>query len=571
MTAAKSGGIPRGAILAAGAAVLTLLVIGAALLVHDLTSAKRRTPAGAAVIAEAGGEAAPSSSFPQGGAPDAPGAEAGARTADGVPHKAPGGDEPQERGTAAGRDESPGIRGRREPASQETALPSTSTELGGTPLRSARTPSLPSTAAAGGHTSTVSGASAAAAPVVTPTTSPAASAAEHRATPPAENREPAQHAGDEVAADEPEDDAHEEVETDPESDRNPPSLDGLRFDPPEINDGGMATLYVQASDDLSGPGSVTGVISSPSGAAMLPFRVDAAAETESVFAIKIAIPAKAETGVWFVSNLVVYDRVQNPLIQRFTNTTVPPGGSIRVTSAESDSAPPEILRMSIERSSMAGGEKNRVRVEVQDDRSGVASVRGTFQSPTKAALVPFLCQATGDPNVWQGEFMMPAGAECGAWTVQSVRPADVAGNSGVLQEGAPQTAGAGFTVTGSDCDEARPQLVRLTLSPDSVTNESDVEINVTAELEDPNNKCAAITGWVAGPVSTTGQPPMLLFSCTRTGPEPNAPWTGKIKVTANSPKGTWTVRMVRMRDTGMTSRDYTTNDPVLQGVTFTVR
>jgi hypothetical protein len=29
--------------------------------------------------------------------------------------------------------------------------------------------------------------------------------------------------------------------------------------------------------------------------------------------------------------------------------------------------------------------------------------------------------------------------------------------------------------------------------------------------------------------------------------------------------------MLRVRDSGMSSRDYTTNDPILQGVTFTVR
>src|SRR5207245_647188 len=50
------------------------------------------------------------------------------------------------------------------------------------------------------------------------------------------------------------------IPVDPESDRRPPVLEYLRFDPPEIPDGGVTTLSVGAVDDLSGVKTVYGVL-----------------------------------------------------------------------------------------------------------------------------------------------------------------------------------------------------------------------------------------------------------------------------------------------------------------------
>src|SRR5206468_8851911 len=102
-------------------------------------------------------------------------------------------------------------------------------------------------------------------------------------------------------------------------------------------------------------------------------------------------PRQAETGAWFVAYLQIVDKADNSLVAQFTKTTIPQGGSLSVYSRDSDSAPPDVRRVWLDKSTVSGGQKNLVIVDIQDDRSGVASVTGKFQSPTGSALLEFSC------------------------------------------------------------------------------------------------------------------------------------------------------------------------------------
>lgn len=356
----------------------------------------------------------------------------------------------------------------------------------------------------------------------------------------------------------------------PDSDRSPPTIEGIRFDPPEVADGGATTIQLQVNDDLSGVKAVTGNLRSPSGAATLYFQAQGD-PAGRVFSSRITIPAQAETGTWFVGYLHVLDKADNPLIATYTAATAFPGGTLQVVSKESDSAPPEVLRVQVEKGAVNGGEKNGVRVEATDDRSGISSVTGVFQSGTRAASVPFICRATADPQAWDGELQLPPAAECGEWTLHYVRVVDGAGNIALIRGDSSQFGRVGFQVSGEDCDSDAPVLESLQLSPTVVTNVSSSEIVVTAFVRDEGSGTASMLGWARGPISTNGTFPKIFFTCAHPPGAPEGLWTGKIAVPQHAAAGTWKLGLVRVQDAARNSRDYNENDPALVQGTFEVQ
>ncbi len=347
-------------------------------------------------------------------------------------------------------------------------------------------------------------------------------------------------------------------------------LESLRFDPPEIRDGAAATLVIQVTDDLSGVKTVSGSVRSPSGAATLFFQGQGEVGGSS-FAGRIAIPSKAETGSWYVASLSVIDRAGNPLVANFTAGTGFPGSALRVVSEESDSTPPEVRRVFLEKGAVGGGEKNVIRIDVADDRSGVATITGAFQSASRSANLPFSCRAGTEPDVWVGEVQVPSSAECGEWTLRHVRAVDAAGNVALLVDGSPQLARVAFTVSSAECDSAAPTLESFRLTPDVVSNATATEVLVTAEVRDDDSGASSMSGWFRGPVSTNGQFPKIFFSCARAPNAPDALWTGKIVVPQHAARGTWKVGLVRLQDKARNIRDYIESDPVLAESSFEVQ
>jgi hypothetical protein len=356
---------------------------------------------------------------------------------------------------------------------------------------------------------------------------------------------------------------------DPASDRVPPSIVSLQFDPPEIADGNATTLLIHATDNLSGVRSVSGNVRSPSGTAVLHFQ---ALDTGGgMFAASIMIPGKAEAGIWSVFNLTATDGADNSLIEAYSAATLPAGGSLKVVSTESDSTAPEVRGIQVEKPTVSAGEKNTIRIDAVDDRSGTASVTGAFQSPSKSALIYFSCRAGSDPETWESEFPIPANADCGVWTLQQLQVADKAGNIAYLTERSPQLSHVDFNVSSDNCDSTPPTIDSLTLSPNVVSNENPSEILVTATVHDEGSGAISMYGWATGPASTNGQVPRVFFSCVRDPSSTEGIWTGKISMPKYAASGTWTLSDVRVQDKALNTRYYNPQDPVIAQNTFRVQ
>ncbi len=357
---------------------------------------------------------------------------------------------------------------------------------------------------------------------------------------------------------------------DPESDRRPPVLQSLRFDPPEIKDGGNVMLSVSSTDELSGVKFVYGSVRSPSGAAMVPFSARDVTGG-GVFSATIAIPARGETGDWFIASLQIVDKAENALVLSFVRGTVPEGGALRVVSDDSDSMAPDVHRVSVVKGSVDAGERNQIVVDVDDDRSGVAQVTGAFQSPSKAAFIPFTCARSGESPTWEGDVAIPENADCGEWTLRQLRVVDKANNSAFLSMDAPQVGRVSFLVSGGGgCDSEPPVVDALYFSPASVSNATAAEIIATVRAHDDGSGVASLSGWIDGPVATNGQAPRIYFECVPDPRDRDGPMTARITVPQFAAKGSWKVTLAQVADKARNTRAYNRDDPALRNATFTV-
>jgi hypothetical protein len=400
--------------------------------------------------------------------------------------------------------------------------------------------------------------------ILDPATAPPAVPAPPAAPTPAAETPPA--AATQDAVKEPENATESE---DRESDRRPPVLQSLLFNPPETRGGGTVTLSIGSVDDLSGVKLVYGSVRSPSGSASLPFSAREASGA-GVFVTTLVIPAQAETGEWFVASLQIVDKADNTLALVFARATVPEGGALRVVSDDSDSKPPDVSRVFLVKGSVDAGESNQIVVDVVDDRSGVALVMGAFQSPSKAAFIPFNC-APGSGSSWEGDVPVPVHADCGEWTLRQLRVVDKANNSVFLAMDAPQIGHVGFVVSGGGaCDSEPPVVDHFYVAPTIVSNAAAADVVLTIGAHDDASGVASISGWIEGPVATNGQSPRMPFAATSDPRDPEAPMIARITVPQFAAQGIWRVTIAQVSDKARNTRTYNRDDPALREAHFTV-
>ena len=355
------------------------------------------------------------------------------------------------------------------------------------------------------------------------------------------------------------------------ADNTPPVLEGLRFDPPEVQGGSVVTLTVQASDTKSGLKSIRGEIRSPNRSAVLSFG-SYSLVPGNVFTFPITLPSTAQTGTWYVAWISLTDGAANVnLIQAPSASAAPPGGTFAASSSESDATPPEVLQVWFDKASVGPGEKNAITVEARDDRSGIASMMGACQSPSKSALVWFTGAMNADAGRLVADVAIPKTADCGEWVVQQLAVKDTAGNTTLLKANSPLLSRAGFRVSsGTDCDFAAPTLEALDVSPTFVQSGVATDITLTARVYDVGSGAAVMTGWFEGPVPAGGQAPRLTFSCQPDPRDPEAPWIGRVRVPLTAARGTWKVGSLRLEDKAKNASTYTSRDPIVSGHGFKV-
>jgi hypothetical protein len=352
-------------------------------------------------------------------------------------------------------------------------------------------------------------------------------------------------------------------------DTQPPVLEWLRFHPASIEAGGEITLTAAVTDDLAGVREVVGRLSSPSGNAHVGFSLQGA-PFSGTYQSTLKIPEKAEAGMWRVSWMRLTDRANNANDQRWSAPAAPPGGTLMVLSEQGDSEPPQLVSVTLDRSTVGPGEAVGVTARVTDDRSGVRFVSGTFQSPSGSAHATFSSRDQGG-DLWQGSLTLPQDAECGEWTLRRITAIDQANNQAIWTHRDEQLAGVRFYLSFSgSCDSEPPVLSRLELSPRHISNAADHEITVTAFVDDSGSGVASVSGFAMAPSSGTGQPPRIHFVLSQISDAPGAPWSGVIRVPQYSVTGRWEIRALRVADNAGNQKTYGPADPAMAQGWFVV-
>jgi hypothetical protein len=354
---------------------------------------------------------------------------------------------------------------------------------------------------------------------------------------------------------------------DPESDRAAPRFEGAMFDPPVINDGGETTVFVMASDDLSGVRSVTGSIIGPAGA---PQGFGATREGETNrFISRIKVPKDAADGMWHLNFLTVIDNAGNSATFSHKQGSIPQSASFRVQSADADTTGPVLKSVVPEALGMKAGDKLGVMMEVEDDKSGVGVVTGVYLAPSKHARIGFACQSMGEGTpAWRCEIRSNANSECGDWTLDQIQLQDKAHNTTIVRSNDPLLARAAIVITGDQCDSHPPVLQNITLDNPVITSPGAVTLQLY--VTDDASGVASISGafMFSGPVEPGTQPPRVFFSTNRGEGDR---FVATATIPDKSPKGLYKLVTVQLLDKAQNLKLHDANDPIVSRVSFEVQ
>lgn len=349
---------------------------------------------------------------------------------------------------------------------------------------------------------------------------------------------------------------------DPESDVLPPQLLALEFMPNQVKDNETTTLMAHVVDDLSGVATVSGVISSPTGA-LQGFACQREGETQRYIA-QVKVPQDAAEGVWKVNYLTLADNARNSINLAAAQGMLPPTAAFRVTSSNSDATGPTLKAVWIDRQAMKAGERNTVYVQAEDEKSGVNVVSGVLISPSKNARIGFGCQLNGQ-GVWECPVTPPACLDCGLWSLEQIQVQDKASNMTNFRSDNPLVKTIHVDISADQCDSQPPQITSLTLDPLVVSNSEANTIVARVAVTDDVCGVANLSGQAAGP-GTGPSAPRLYFSFERQADQ----WIARISVPKHAARGVWKIVWIQVLDAGHNLKAYSERDPALQGVTFRV-
>ena len=222
-------------------------------------------------------------------------------------------------------------------------------------------------------------------------------------------------------------------------DSEPPVLTSLRFAPEAIDTTSaeaQVEVSFQATDNLSGIGSLEAVFVSPSGVSKRRGFKEFPSPNALNDSLKVTFPKLSEPGQWSLISVFMADAAGNTLALD-ADGLAGKGVSknLYVTSAQ-DTAPPMLTSIGFAPQTIdtsRGPAEVHVGIRATDNSSGVQSVEVAFVSPSAAAKVLGSAKLQPAAEV-NGSIRLsfPPASEPGIWRMASAVLTDAAGNSLVL-------------------------------------------------------------------------------------------------------------------------------------------
>ena len=389
------------------------------------------------------------------------------------------------------------------------------------------------------------------------------------------------------------------------SDTTPPVLVGVVPISPnsvDVSTGAKSvTVTTHVTDDLSGVSSVCQVFTSPSGnqhtLTSCSSRVSGTA-LDGIYSASIQIPRYVEAGVWNLDQFSAFDNAGNRLFYSTSNLqALGFPTALLVTSSPADTHAPLVTSLSIvaPATDLSSGPANvTITIGLSDDLSGVDLTRFigfemVLASPTGKqqqyiAKEDFhLLSGTNLNGTYQITHSFPQYSEAGLWSVSNIALVDAVGNQTSLPKSSLQAQGfnVSFTVISSQQDLQPPQITGLTFTPSTIDTSLGakpvvVQMTLTDDLAgvdfSPDNPSVSTEHGIvfSSPSGQQSQaccyfpPTFTLFPGTRT----NGTWTDTITFPQFSEAGTWTARIISLKDSVNNSLSFSSSDLQLRGLPF---
>ena len=344
------------------------------------------------------------------------------------------------------------------------------------------------------------------------------------------------------------------------SDGEPPEVIAIRFDPKRVSPMADVSIYVEATDNLSGVTSISGTVKSPSETAVLSFGCQRLGSDGS-FVGTLEIPDRAEMGAWYLNSLRVTDKVHNSR-SYFQNNGLLRNSYFEIVESDSDNVPPQVTAVYLDPSQVYGGDRVQVTVEADDDKSGVGRIYGVLISPSKNARLSFVCRNEPESNIFNGYVSIPEDSESGYWSLQYLRAEDEARNAKTFyRTNYPSIFDNANVYVFSNSSDSQPAMLdNLIIRPPAVAYEETAEIIVYAS--DDISGIGSISGRLLGPSGNAHIPFWCVYD------QENQEYKAEVIIRTNTEVGLWRVDYIRMVDKARNEINYVyqTNPLVKQAV-----
>lgn len=225
-----------------------------------------------------------------------------------------------------------------------------------------------------------------------------------------------------------------------------PSLKAVWVERRSMRSGEKNVVYVQAEDDRSGVGLVTGVFQSPSRLARMGFACRSAAA--GTWECDFNSPVCADCGDWRLEQVQMQDKANNMTVARGDHPAVA-AVSIDITSPQCDSTPPEVMALTLDKRVVGAPSVIIVSATLSEDACGVLTVSAQVLGPANVEGTPrltFSFTQGEQPQIWVGRLEIPALAAKGTWRMASLQVLDRGRNLRTYSQNDHVLSGAQFLV-----------------------------------------------------------------------------------------------------------------------------
>lgn len=235
--------------------------------------------------------------------------------------------------------------------------------------------------------------------------------------------------------------------------------------------------------------------------------------------------------------------------------------SFRVLSSAEDIVPPRLKSLLISPNSLKAGEFIQVRVETQDDLSGVVGVQLILAGPNQKHTLFLSMLYHPSQRQFVGQIQIPRHAEAGIWEVSRATLQDRAGNPSVYLKHQAPLDQAKWTVLNDSPDTEAAALLALTLQGTQVKAGDDIGmvLQIAPEQSGMKRVQVAASGDQGGYVEAHA-----FFHPQRKRYEAYLP------IPHQGPDGLWSISQVRIEDQAENTRIISAQDPILSQKNFTV-